>query len=74
MKLGMPIYKLMTTTGPSHKPEFQIEISIADHQAICATGNSKKVAEQAAAKILIAELSQLQKNNSKGKKNDNRTK
>ncbi len=65
MNLGMPTYKLLTTTGPSHKPEFKVELNVTDHDAIFAMGHSKKVAEQAAAKIQIIELSKNKKTKAK---------
>ena len=65
LKLGVPVYKLETTKGPSHKPEFEVSISISGLESIKATGFSKKVAEQLAAQKLITELSNIKKTNVK---------
>jgi ribonuclease-3 len=66
MNLGMPTYQLIETTGPSHKPEFKVELNVMKQKSVVSIGHSKKVAEQAAAKILIDQLTQ--KNNSITKK------
>ena len=50
---SLPKYKLLSSSGPHHKPVFKISVSIEDSKTFNATGFSKKDAEQkAAAKIL----------------------
>ncbi len=49
----LPIYKLISNTGPRHKPSFKIAVKLKDSKFIEASGSSKKVAEQAAAKELL---------------------
>tara|TARA_B100001029_G_C14939827_1_gene382575 strand:+ start:51 stop:719 length:669 start_codon:yes stop_codon:yes gene_type:complete len=49
----LPIYKLISNTGPRHKPSFKIAVKLKDSKFIEATGSSKKIAEQAAAKELL---------------------
>ncbi len=66
MKLGTPNYELLSTTGPSHKPEFEVSVLVTGLDLVSAVGNSKKVAEQLAAKSVINELSKIHKN--KGRK------
>ncbi len=65
-KLGTPIYKLVSTEGPSHNPEFLVAISLGggegEVEKFKATGKSKKAAEQMAAQLLIQSL---QKTNGK---------
>jgi len=60
MNLGVPLYTLISTTGPSHKPEFTISILVKGFQVILATGQSKKQAEQVAAQLQIIELTKTQ--------------
>ena len=61
-KLGTPVYKLISTDGPSHNPEFLVAISLGSDEKFKATGKSKKAAEQMAAQLLIQSL---QKTNGK---------
>ena len=49
----LPIYKLISNTGPRHKPNFKISVKIKDSKTIIADGSSKKNAEQAAAMKLL---------------------
>ena len=59
-KLGSPDYKLVSTQGPSHNPEFLVAVSLVDSsgevEKFRATGKSKKSAEQMAAKLLIQNI------------------
>ena len=57
-KFGMiPIYKLEQATGPDHKKEFEISIWIDDRCYGKAKGKSKKIAQQAIAKIALDKIS-----------------
>ena len=49
----LPIYKLISNTGPRHKPNFKISVKIKDSKTVIADGSSKKNAEQAAALKLL---------------------
>ena len=49
----LPIYKLISNTGPKHKPNFKISVKIKDNKIAYAEGSSKKNAEQAAAMNLL---------------------
>ena len=44
----LPIYKLISNTGPRHKPNFKISVKIKDNKLAFAEGSSKKNAEQTA--------------------------
>jgi ribonuclease-3 len=56
-KFGMiPIYKLEQATGPDHKKEFEISIWIDDRCYGKAKGKSKKIAQQAIAKIALDKI------------------
>ena len=49
----LPIYKLISNTGPRHKPNFKISVNIKNSKIAIAEGSSKKNAEQAAAMKLL---------------------
>ncbi|MDC3054827.1 ribonuclease III [Candidatus Pelagibacter sp.] len=52
----LPLYKLISNTGPRHKPNFKISVKIKNSKTVIAEGSSKKNAEQAAAKNLLETL------------------
>ena len=45
----LPIYKLISNTGPRHKPIFEVAVKLIDTKFYIAEGKSKKDAEQNAA-------------------------
>ena len=49
----LPIYKLISNTGPRHKPIFKIAVKIENTKFFTAEGNSKKNAEQNAAQLCL---------------------
>lgn len=58
----IPVYKLESATGPDHLKVFELSLWIGDVHYTTAVGKSKKLAQQAAAKIV---LKQLQSENNK---------
>ncbi len=52
----LPVYKLLDNKGPRHKPLIKVSVKIKNSKNITATGNSKKEAEQKAAKKLLTSL------------------
>ena len=46
----LPIYKVISNTGPRHKPNFKVAVKLKELKYISASGSSKKQAEQEAAK------------------------
>ena len=52
----LPKYKLLSNTGPKHKPVFRIGVSIKNSKIINASGSSKKEAEQKAAKFFLKNI------------------
>ena len=52
----LPVYKLLSNTGPKHKPNFKVCVKLKDTSSIEASGTSIKKAEQAAADLLIKNL------------------
>ncbi len=55
-KLPPPKYVVVERTGPDHAPVFTIEARLENGESQSATANSKRQAEQAAAKLLLARL------------------
>ncbi len=51
-----PDYRLVGTSGPDHKKEFEISVFIQDKEYATAKGKSKKVAQQEAAYIALEKL------------------
>ena len=49
----LPIYKLISNTGPRHKPLFKVAVKLKDTKFFTASGNSKKDAQQNAAKLCL---------------------
>ena len=49
----LPVYKLVSSTGPKHKPKFVISVKLKDTKFYEGSGESKKKAEQSAAKKLL---------------------
>ena len=54
----LPIYKLLSQEGPDHKKRFTMQILIDNIEYGTASGTSKKLAEQACAKIAYEKLTQ----------------
>ena len=53
---SLPIYKLASSSGPKHKPKFTISVRLKDTKLYEGSGDSKKKAEQNAAKKLLDNL------------------
>ena len=52
----LPKYKLLENSGPRHKPIFKVAVKISNTDFISSSGESKKIAEQNAAKLLLNKL------------------
>ena len=52
----LPVYKVISNTGPRHKPNFKVGVKIKNSKFIYSSGSSIKSAEQSAASILIKNL------------------
>ncbi len=52
----LPVYEVIQESGPDHQKRFEIEIRINEVPYGVSTGNSKKEAEQGAAKIALESL------------------
>ena len=53
---SLPEYKLVSNTGPRHKPNFKVGVKIKNTKFIYSNGSSKKKAEQSAATKLLKSL------------------
>ena len=52
----IPVYKLESATGPDHLKVFELSLWIGGKHYTTATGKSKKLAQQAAAKTVLKQL------------------
>ena len=55
----LPIYKVISNTGPRHKPLFKVAVKMVDTKFYTAEGKSKKDAEQNAAIICLQSVKKL---------------
>ena len=55
----LPIYKLISNTGPRHKPLFKVAVKLIDTKFYTAEGKSKKDAEQNAAINCLKSIKKL---------------
>lgn len=52
---GIPAYVVIERMGPDHAPEFTVEVKLKNFAPAQARGNSKRIAEQAAAAVFLAQ-------------------
>ncbi len=52
----LPIYKIISNTGPKHKPLFKVGVKLVDTKIYIAEGKSKKDAEQNAAILCLQNI------------------
>tara|TARA_B100000900_G_scaffold399322_1_gene401719 strand:+ start:1578 stop:2240 length:663 start_codon:yes stop_codon:yes gene_type:complete len=50
----LPIYKIISNTGPRHKPIFKVSVKLPNSKLFIAQGSSKKDAEQNAAVLCLS--------------------
>ncbi len=55
----LPIYKIVSNTGPRHKPLFKVGVKLTDTKFYISTGKSKKDAEQNAAVLCLQSMNKL---------------
>jgi ribonuclease-3 len=53
---GLPVYHVVHTTGPCHKPSFEVTVCIADTHTFYGIAGTKQEAEQKAAQIALDTL------------------
>ena len=54
----LPIYRMVSNTGPRHKPKFKVGVKLKNSTYVYAIGSSKKIAEQSAASELLKKINQ----------------
>ena len=52
-----PVYRVVASSGPSHQPNFDVEVATGEQVLGSGTGSSKNAAEVAAARAALAALS-----------------
>ena len=55
----LPIYKLISNTGPRHKPLFKVGVKLSNTKLYTSEGKSKKDAEQNAALICLNDIKNI---------------
>ena len=55
----LPIYKIISNTGPRHKPLFKVSVKLHNTKIYIAEGKSKKDAEQNAATKILENMKQI---------------
>ena len=55
----LPIYKIISNTGPRHKPLFKVGVKLVNTKLYIAEGKSKKDAEQNAAFICLQNINDI---------------
>ena len=55
----LPIYKVVSNTGPRHKPLFKVAVKLINTKFFIAEGKSKKDAEQEAAVICLQNIKKI---------------
>ena len=55
----LPTYKLISNTGPRHKPLFKVGVKLINTKLYISEGNSKKDAEQNAAELCLNNIKKI---------------
>ena len=55
----LPLYKVISNTGPRHKPLFKVSVKLINSKTFIAEGNSKKNAEQNAATLCLESIKKI---------------
>jgi ribonuclease-3 len=50
---SQPVYRVLARSGPDHRPEFTVEVSVGSFPPVTAGGGSVRIAEKAAALALL---------------------
>ena len=54
--LGLPVYRMLSSSGPAHSPLFEVEAEVTGLGSAVATGTTKRAAEQDAARALLSRI------------------
>lgn len=60
-KLPLPVYEVISKSGPEHAPDFVISVSIEGYPPVEGRGHSKRLAEQDAATSFLKEYTNAKK-------------
>ena len=52
----LPEYTVVNRSGPSHNPEFTVELVVSGREPVRATGSSKRAAELKAAQMMLSAI------------------
>jgi ribonuclease-3 len=52
--MAPPVYTVVQRRGPEHAPEFVVRVEVPGHDGAEGTGPSKRLAEQVAARAMLA--------------------
>ena len=55
----LPIYKIISNTGPRHKPLFKVGVKLSNTKFYISEGKSKKDAEQNAASVCLENIKKI---------------
>ena len=55
----LPIYKIISNTGPRHKPLFKVGVKLPNTKYFISSGKSKKDAEQNAAVLCLQNIKKI---------------
>lgn len=58
-KLPLPEYVEVERSGPAHAPHFVIQVTVKGLKPVQATGHSKRIAEKAAAVLMLEEIERI---------------
>lgn len=51
--IGLPVYEIVSQSGPDHAPIFEVSLKVGDYDAVTAQGRSRQEAEKKAAKLFM---------------------
>lgn len=54
--LALPTYTLVSRSGPDHAPEMTYEVAVEGYKSILASASNRKLAEQKAAALMVAQI------------------
>jgi ribonuclease III len=57
--LPLPEYSVVDRTGPSHNPEFTVELAVSGQGPVRASGTSKRAAELKAAQMMLEQIGEI---------------
>jgi ribonuclease-3 len=62
---GLPVYELVSRSGPDHAPEFMVSVTIDGFDTVTVSGESKRKAEKKAAELMMRQIEEREKRSKK---------